>query len=367
MATLTETAYYTRKGIKGLGFGIIAFIALKILYTIFIAVWLAIFPPAPPPPNNAFGKLPKISFPVTQIASTSAAFNYSLETIDGVLSQKSQTMKIFFVPTPTPSFGAFEKMKSQANQLGFSGEPKAIPGKTNFYQFDNMSNPLHHLEYDNTTGNFRVYYDYRYDLNLFSEKNFSNQTKILTDAAAYFSNLDLFTTDLSSGDQNISYFKLDIDRLKLASSLAEADAVAVSFNKSPVVSPAQKQFNIPETSYPIISANPDKGLVSILYSGSSAQAKKVLEASYYHTTVDFENYATYSTISLAAAFENLKSGNAFIASVPGNSSKDISIRKVYLAYYDSETFQNYLQPVAVFSDEKGFVAYVPAINSIWTE
>lgn len=362
MATLTETAYYTRKGIKLLGFAAVALIVLKVSLGIFLSIWLAIFPPAPPPPTVAFGRLPKVKFPITPIASSSASYTYYLEIVEGTLPVAGKTLKVYFIPKPTPTFGAFGKMRFQANRLGFFGEPKKVPGKADVWAFDDTVNPLRHLEYDDTIGNFRVFYDYNYDLNLFAQKSFTNQAAILNEATAFFTNLGLLTSDLSLGNQDMVYFKLDIDRLETTSSLAEADAVAVSFNKAPVVSYKNIETKEVNDSYPIISADWKQGLVSVLFSGNTDPIKKVLEAKYYYTYVDFENWATYPTISLAAAYEDLKQGKAYVASLPVRNSKEISIRKVYLGYFDSGESQSYLQPVAVFSDEKGFVAYVPVIS-----
>ncbi|MEK7565494.1 MAG: hypothetical protein AAB506_00410, partial [Patescibacteria group bacterium] len=193
MATLTETAFYTRKGLKIMGFGIIAFFIVRFLFGIAAGIWLSIFPPAPPPPTLAFGKLPKIQFPQTPIGSSSASFIYTLETVEPTLSPQTPNLKVFFIPKPAPSFGAADKMRSQASRLGFTAEPRRIPQTVNQWRFDNNINPLHHLDYDQTNGNFHLYYDFRYDLNLFSQRNFVSQTDIITQANSFFSNLGLIT------------------------------------------------------------------------------------------------------------------------------------------------------------------------------
>ncbi len=350
MATLTETAYYTRKSIKVFIFGLAVFFVLKFFLGLGQSVWLSLFPPPPPPPTLSFGRLPKIEFPSTPVGSSSAQFTYTLETVGGALSSQTPNLKVFFIPKPAPSFGANEKMLSQASRLGFTGQPQRIPNTVNSWRFDNNIHPLQHLDYDQTNGNFHLYYEFRYDLNLFFQKTFTNQQEILNQANAFFQNLGLLGPNIPS----VSYFKLELDKLMPATSLAEADAAAVTFQRANIFDRQQ--------SYPVLPANPKQGLISLLFSGNSDPPKKILEANYFYLPVDMENWATYPAISFAQAFEILKSGQAFMAQLSTNPSSQIIIRQAYYAYFDPPNFQNYLQPVVVFSDEQGFLAYVPAIS-----
>jgi hypothetical protein len=82
MATLTETAYYTRNFIKYGSIAAVLIFVLKISWGIFSTWWITVNPPPPPPPTIAFGKLPKINF--SQITGL-PNFTYKLETIQGSL------------------------------------------------------------------------------------------------------------------------------------------------------------------------------------------------------------------------------------------------------------------------------------------
>ena len=62
----------------------------------------------------------------------------------------------------------------------------------------------------------------------------------------------------------------------------------------------------------------------------------------------------------------VKNGQGFIADL-GASEKQVAIRNIYLAYYENQSPQNYLQPIYVFESETGFTAYVPAIDSTWLD
>lgn len=61
------------------------------------------------------------------------------------------------------------------------------------------------------------------------------------------------------------------------------------------------------------------------------------------------------------AYDALTKGKGLIISNP-DSSQNIVIKKMFLAYYDPDIYQEYLQPVYVFLGENNFVAYVPALS-----
>ena len=65
------------------------------------------------------------------------------------------------------------------------------------------------------------------------------------------------------------------------------------------------------------------------------------------------------------AWEELQSGSAFVLQYP--KTPIITIRNIYLAYYDSISPQTYLQPVFIFEGDDGFVAYVPAVSRDYVE
>lgn len=351
MATLTETAYYTRKGVKVTAGLIVGIIILRFLFGLAQQAWLALFPPPPPPATMAFGLLPKVKFPQTEISSSSAQYTYTIETVDGKLPKFPGNLKVYFIPKPGSSFGGFDKMKAQATRMGFTSDPQKITGEVDKWGFTDPFIPLRHLEYNATTSYFRLYYDFRFDLSLFANKNFPAEAKIIADAQDFFDNFGLSNRDLLTGKPEISYYKLDTDNLVKATSLFEADAVRVNLLRVDITDL--------KAVYSIVIPNPREGLVSMLVSGSGDKNKKILEAKYYYQTIDYENFATYPLITASVALEMLKNGQGFVASA--SKSKNVVIREVYLGYYDADVVQSYLQPVVVFSDDKDFKAYVPAI------
>ena len=350
MASLTETAYLTRKAVN-IGVIVVAIlIVVRITFGLVVGLWKTLFPPPPPAATVAFGKLP---YPSAQnsVATPSGNITYTVETAGGSFPTLAKNLKVYFMPRPGPSFGSFEKMKTQAVKMGFTDIPRKVSSTA--WRFTDPTAVLRTLDIDEISGNFHLTYNYLSDQSLFSEKNFSTVEALTAKARSFFDGQGLFSVELKAAEASITYFKLDSGALVSTTSLSNADAVGVSFNRVPI----EKN--------PIVSPDPKQGLVSILFSGAADAKKQILEVRFFYTAIDLENFATYPSTSVESAFTMLKSGKAIYASLPDPIPQSISIRKIYLGYLDPYPPQSYLQPVIVFSDEKGFSAYVPAINSEW--
>lgn len=344
MTTLTQTAYLTRKLINIGVILLIAGVTLVAALGLFRSFWQKMFPPPPPPPTQAFGIL---SVPNAQnnLATPSGQISYTLETVDGALPALPPTLKVYFMPRPGPSFGSFERMQAQAGRLGFTDIPQRIGATA--WRFGDKTNPLRVLDIDEVSGNFRLTYNFLSDQSLFGEKNFASTDQAVGEARSFFENLGVLSEDFRAGQPTVYFYKLEAGVLVPATSLASAEAIGVTFNR--------KEMD----AMPVVSPDFKQGLLSVILSGSSDTKKKILEARYLTVPVDWENFATYAPLSSADAWERLRWGRAIYASLPSPMAKGITIRKVYVAYLDPYPSQSYLQPVMVFSDEKGFITYVP--------
>lgn len=348
MATLTETAYYSRKTINLLLIVAVVIIILRIAWILGASAVARFFPPGAPPANHAFNKLLP---PNAQNNSIKAVpdYTFSLETINGKLPPTPKTANVYLMPRPASSLDSFDKMKKLAEQLDFTGKPTQIVNT--LWKFVDTENPLRTLEIDEVTLDFDLKYNYSTDLNLFQEKSFSPKDQIIP--KLYLQDAGLLSDDLASGSESVAYFKVNSSSLVSTSSLSTADALSVTFNREKV------------NDLPVVQSDPRRGLVSVLISASSDPKKIVLEARYYHPPIQFDNFATYPVISPDKAFEKLKTKKALYALLPEKVPDTITIRNVYLAYLDPFPLQDYLQPVWVFTDQQDFVAYVPAVSSEW--
>ena len=351
MATLTETAFVTRKLINIGIILVVVGVILRIVIMGAVGLYNTLFPKAPPAPTAIFGSLPQPSAQ-NNIATLSGTITYSLETADGALPKMPYTFRVYFITHATSSFGSFDRMKATAGSLGFTD----IPSRTSAtaWRFVDKATPLRVLDIDEISQNFRIKYNYLSDRSLFSEKNFSSDDQVSNEALGFFDKTGLLSTDFRGGSKFITYYKFDAGALVQTTSLANADAIGVTLTRANIDSGDTLLGKIP-----VLSPDYRQGLVSILFSGSGNSKKRVLEARFLASPVDLETFGTYSSIKVEDAWARLLSAKAIYASLPTPMSNTIVIRKVSFAYLDPYPAQSFLQPVMVFSDEKGFVAYVP--------
>lgn len=350
MATLTETAYHTRKTINWTILAVIAYLILRILWSGLVTIFLVIFPPQAPPPNHAFGKLPPIKF--AQTASPAAEITYKLETIEGAVPGASESAAVYFLPKNPPNLLALSKTQEFAQRLEL--DPNPIQESKNIYKFNDPQLTLRYLRYDIVSNNFLLRYAFEKDAGIFIEKNLPLLDAAQAEARSILQTYELYPADLAEGRSQVTFLRLSGDTLTPTTSLSQSDAVRVDFFRRAI------------NGMPLFTPIPEEGPVSFIFAGTSIAKKRILQFSYIYWPIDQQTIATYPLITSAQAWQELQSGNGFIARYP-NQGVTAVIRNVYLGYYDSLEPQNYLQPIFVFEGDNGFLAYVEAVSPEWIE
>lgn len=358
MATLTETAHYTRRGLVFGTIALIGFIVLKIALNLAGDVWRRLHPPPPPPPTVAFGKLPPLEFPEKESSSATesaipAKLTYKLETIEGGLPKLPNVSKVYFMPIAKPSLLALKRAKEKAQKMGFVSQPKPIT-KT-LYQWTTLAVPPTTLEMDINHGSFHFFYPYKTDQTLLTTKNLPTNQQSAQEAKNFLRNNEFLTDDLAEGTIEFDYLRLTPSGLFPAISLSEADFVRTNLFRSQL------------DGLKILPPNPKRSLVSFLFSGAREQGKRIIEIYYSYFPIERETSATYPLKPVTVAWQEVQTGNGYLANLGQNENGQITIRRAYLAYYDALKPQNYLQPIYVFEGDKNFFSYSPAIDPKWTE
>lgn len=352
MSTLTETAYYTRKAINWGVVALVAILILKVVLNVATSAWQKIHPPPPPPPTVAFGKLPSIKFPPPEGETTpSARPSFILETIEGGPPVASSTGTVFFMSKKAPNLLSLIRARQFASQLGFKQEPQAESETT--YRWQDSENPLRTLRVDIITGNFKINYDYSADQTLFSEKNLPTGEQAVNEATNFLQNLGLYSPSLTNGETKVSYWQLVNNNFIQTTSISNADVVRVDLARENILG------------LKLFSPSPTQELIYFIFSGNRQAGKRVLEASYKFWEIESEQRATYPLKTAAQAWEELKGGGGFLAQVNPNVEK-VVVRKIYLAYFYPEEYQNFLQPIFVFEGDQNFLGFVPAVSPAWT-
>jgi hypothetical protein len=350
MASLTITAYHTRRAINWSILVVILYIILRLSWGIFAAIWLLLFPPPPTPANHAFGKLSAIKFPN---ATASANLQYRLETIEGYVPPASESALVYFMPKTPPNLLGLTNTKEFAKQLEFTNEPTQ---ETKYlYVFTDPDERLRQLRYDIVSKNFSLTYAYKQDPSLFTERDVPLAQTALMEAQGILQNFQLYPDDIAAGSNTIKYLKYVGDTLVLTTSHSQADALRIDFYRAKIADA------------PIFYPDPDQGPITFIYSGSKMSKKRLLELTYNYWPIDKLTTASYNLKTSTQAWQELQSGGGYIARYPKGNKNEVVIRKIYLGYYDSLDAQTYLQPIFVFEGDNDFLAYVPAVAPPWTE
>lgn len=343
MASLTEVAYYSRKSIKVGAIGIVAYIILQSIVLFGVKIYNQLNPPPPPPPTMGFGLLPKLKF--SQIGDYN--YNFNLQTPTGVFPQFPDRASVFYVPPQKASLFAYQQAENLAIQYRFTEKGQQISDTV--YQWQKHIPQTLTLKIDIVTGAFDYEYQWQADTSILSDKNPISEDRIYQTAAFFLKQETIKITDIDLTKGKLTYYKASAGSLIPTLSLSESDFVKVDYFRN----------NIDD--YEVVTYKPNTGIISLLVSRSSQYDKQIISASFNHYAVNYLQPETYPLTPIASAWEQLKSGQAYIASNNGNSDQ-VNIRRIELAYFDPPKQQEFFQPIYVFRGDNDFVAYIPAIS-----
>lgn len=339
--SLTQTAYNSRRIIKYGGIGIVLF---TILWGISTSAYKAykITHPTYVAPTVKYGLIPRLIFPEKETKLKKFTFELPNDDIPTFDDQA----KVYVIYRPDKTFMAFEEDKKTAKSFGFTDDPVEI--ETGVYRFQNTVNNKT-LTVNVLTGDFTITYPYGSDQILLNPEKMVSKATAIEIASSFLSKGGKLTSDLVNGEKVVTFWKIEGDGLKSVSSQSEANAARVDFYR-------QSMDNLP-----IFSVNFGQASVSVLVSGSTVDAKKIIGVNFKDMAVSQESYSTYPIKSGQEIVDSLNSGNYWVAKDVSN--ENVVVKKIYLAYFEPITLTNYLQPIFVVEGENNFVAYIPAIKS----
>jgi hypothetical protein len=350
MVNLTQAAYWTRRLLKIGAISLVAIIFLRFTFQIVGSIWRRLNPPPPPPPTVSFGKLPSIKFPENKIADK---LTFQLETIQGGLPQLGTVGKVFFIPKEGPNLLGLSRASQQAKKLGFISEPQQVDEK--IYRWTDDKTPPTVLEIDINTGNFHLKFNYENDQETINSKDLPNNQQAAQEAKNFLTGQGLLPADLATGSADFVYLRYSPPDLTPVTSFSEAEFIRANL------------FRADLDGLKILPPNPKNSLVSFLFSGVKTLGKRIVEVNYNYYPLEREIFATYPLKTTQSAWQELQGGKGYIANLGEGDKSEITIRKVYLAYYDADQPQNFLQPIYVFEGDFNFIGFIPAVDSKWTE
>ncbi|MFH0943356.1 MAG: hypothetical protein V1810_04235 [Candidatus Beckwithbacteria bacterium] len=349
MASLTETAQATRKVIKIGGIGIAIFLVFKLGLFVF-DTYIKVVKPAPPPPATvSFGKLPEIEFP----EKLHPELTLRLETPTGGTPNLGDMATIYLMPTFRSSFMALDQAKTTAKKMNFNNQPKEITERR--YRFEDESFLPSILEMDIINGSFSLKRNWQADPTILSDKQLPGKEQTEIEAKNWLRQIGLLSEELNLARVEINYLTFSAGQYQKAISLSEADFVQADLFRA----------DIEENK--VMTQDPQKGVVRIIFSGSTEAEKRIIQAEYNYFPVDLTQSGTYPIKTASQAWRELQTRQGYIASVGENTSGVIAIRKIYLAYFDGDVSNGFLLPIIVFEGDNGFFGYVQAITNDWLQ
>lgn len=342
MASLTYTAYVTRNVIKWGGLGLGVFTVFYMLVSAGITAY-KLAHPVKIPPDFKYGILPKVVFPEKQVTTK----NFVQQLANDNFPEFNNQSRVYFIARSTSPFLALEEDKQTAKQLGFNSEPTEVASGKGIYEFRNdIYNQT--LTMNVADGSFKLKYPYESDQMLLKPDKVPSRDEAINMAKSYLSQANKFPTDLDEGTKQVSYWKIELNGLQAVNSQSEGNAARVNFFRSNL-----------DGDFPVVSSEYNSAPVQVLVSGAQTEGKRIIEVNYHYSPVDRESYATYPIKTAEEAWKDLTSGNYW--PLNDTTSNSVTIRKMYLAFFEPVVLTNYLQPVYVFEGDNKFVAYVPAV------
>lgn len=347
MASLTETSILSRKAIRYGIYLLIFLISARFLFNTAKAIYLRIFPPPPPEETVDFGKLPKLPFPEKEFPKD---LNIGVETAEGALPALQTQLPVYVMPPIPQNIKALDEAKDIAAKLNFNPNGSPLLASTpSVYRFPKLNAPSS-LRINIITKIFSIDYDILQNPSVVAGVP-PDPDRASTQVLAYLKGAGLVEPDI---DDNIKtshqFYRVEVDKLIPASSQSEANLIKINMFR--------RGYG-PEDSYP--SMTPEYPEANIWFIIGASGTKDVIRGEYYYFPIESNKSGTYPLLSSQDALEKLKNGDAYLVSYTGQS-KNITIRKIYLAYYDAGQYAEYYQPIVVFEGDNNFMAYVPAVK-----
>ena len=336
----------------------VAIIVILVLLTIFFSIKLFLLYLASSSPqrnpvkavkveiDTNFGK---IKAPLIPDAVSAKNYTFILDTFDGTanIDSASSSAQIYFIPAQKASFGFLPQVYSMAKASGFDTQISQHQVNADIAEFsDGKRNLQVNINNFNFTYNFSITKD-----DGLSSSNIPEETTIEASATGFLTSMGSYNEELARGKRNVIYLKFDQEKNEVqplespdGANMAEVDYFLPDFDSFPVVT--SNYYNSPN--YVMI--------------GFTETAPIVIKSQVRIFPMIQDKVGVYPIKSSQQAWENLKSDQGYVVSSSKNEG-DIKIKRIYLAYYQPDIYQEYFQPVYVFLGDNKFVAYVTALTN----
>lgn len=342
--TLTELSFSVRKYYPYAILG--SLVILIMFYSVQLIMLFLQNKPTGPQINPIFNVLKR---PVVPEASSSANIKFSLENIEGRPVTATDTARVYFLtPPPRTPFGFREKAYLIAQTVGFNTENDSttfvLQGPDALF-----TDATKKLVVDIKNFNFNFQYSFADQPGLFDKVITPSSGTAQGKAISFLQSLDVYPKELSTGKTNVIFFNFspETKTIRPVNKDEEGNIVEVDFSTADI------------DGFPTVSSTFFNSQNFVLMAFFEDTGFQVLRAQVKHFDRSTEQYGIYPTRTGDEAYNDLRAGEGIVVSNPQNLEQ-VTVRRMFMAYYDPDIYQEYLQPVYVFVGDDNFVAYVPA-------
>jgi hypothetical protein len=172
------------------------------------------------------------------------------------------------------------------------------------------------------------------------------------ESQSFLSNAGYLNPDLTDAPTSYEFLRIEGDKFIPAISLSEAHLIKINLFRKKLGS---------ESNITSVTPNFPESNVWFIFTGLGGN--EIVAGEYHHFPLDLNKSSTYPLKTADEAWEELKNKKAFIANPGNNESGRVTIRRVYIAYFDAGVYTEFYQPVVVFEGDNNFFAFVPAITN----
>lgn len=348
--SLSEFSYYLRK------FGPIAVLGLILFVLFFMIISLGVKSLTSRPVQTvfvpAFGQLTPINFSVKVEYPPSPEF--TIDNIEGRPTTATRSADIFYIPPPSTRFGYVQNILLMAKAVGFNTSEEKYSLNGTAASFENATQKL-----DVDIRNFNFTFDTKLETqpDIFNSSTIPPEQVISEQAKAFLRRMDRFPDGLAQGKEHIIYLRYEpvTKEYTVVEKIEDANVVEIDYfppdvSGFPVVVP--KYFNSQNYVVMVFAQQGSKGVIGRVVKAQIKYFEKNPAGNMYPVKTGDE------------AWTDLTSGKGTIVSAGQNSNK-ITVRQMFLGYYEPELYQDFFQPVYVFLGDNNFAAYVPAVTNMY--
>lgn len=341
MLTLTQTAVFTRRFIVSIVVLSILSLVGFIVYKIWYANYLASLPKPVEKPTITWGALPYPEWPSSSATATN--FTYTIDTVSGLLSKENleSITKVYFMPKGILTLLSSQKGDELASKFGIFNKPEILSEIK--YRYGGVDRTL---TADIDTGNFLYAKEATVAAKLAVSPIDSDTEKITRDFKNFLESQGLMKYTLQNGSTKIIFLSLSGNQFVPTESVTEAQAFQISIWPQGIDGKS------------MITGSVDRSQIVAIVVKSADSLENYLSLNYTFWPIDTSTFSTYPLKTSDQAFEDLKGGKGVILLEPGKAQ--VSITSVRLAYYQTEKYTPYLEPIFIF-EGPSFVGYAAAI------